>query len=95
MLTALVSLVLALAAVGPQQKKAAAERPRLVVIVAVDQLIPEQLRRLDARFTGGFRRILDEGAVATYQHAPDNIASARVADAAGFPDRGWRSAGMP
>jgi len=41
------------------------------------------------------RRILDEGAVPTYQHDPANIASARVADAAGFPDRGWRSAGMP
>jgi GNAT superfamily N-acetyltransferase len=41
------------------------------------------------------RRILDEGAVPTYQHDPANIASARVAEAAGFPDRGWRSAGMP
>lgn len=40
------------------------------------------------------RRILDEGAVPTYQHDPANIASARVAEAAGFPDRGWRSAGM-
>jgi predicted GNAT family acetyltransferase len=40
------------------------------------------------------RRVLDEGAVATYQHDPANIASSRVADAAGFPDRGWRSYGM-
>jgi len=40
------------------------------------------------------RRILDEGAVPTYQHDPDNIASARVAEAAGFPDRGWRSLGL-
>lgn len=40
------------------------------------------------------RRVLAEGAVPTYQHDPDNIASARVADAAGFPDRGWRSLGM-
>jgi GNAT superfamily N-acetyltransferase len=40
------------------------------------------------------RRILDEGAVPTYQHDPENNASARVAEAAGFPDRGWRSAGM-
>jgi RimJ/RimL family protein N-acetyltransferase len=37
------------------------------------------------------RRVLDEGAVATYQHDPANIASSRVAEAAGFPDRGWRS----
>jgi GNAT superfamily N-acetyltransferase len=36
------------------------------------------------------RRILTEGRVATYLHAPDNLASARVADAVGFADRGWR-----
>ena len=37
------------------------------------------------------RRVIDEGAIPTYQHDPANVASARVADAAGFPDRGWRS----
>jgi RimJ/RimL family protein N-acetyltransferase len=36
------------------------------------------------------RRILDGGRVPTYLHDPANLASARVADAAGFPDRGWR-----
>jgi predicted GNAT family acetyltransferase len=36
------------------------------------------------------RRVLADGAVPTYLHAFDNIASAHVADAAGFPDRGWR-----
>jgi GNAT superfamily N-acetyltransferase len=40
------------------------------------------------------RRIRDEGAIATYQHDPANLASARVAEAAGFPDRGWRSMGL-
>ena len=40
------------------------------------------------------RRIVDEGAVATYLHGPDNHASAHVADAAGFPDRGWQILGM-
>lgn len=35
------------------------------------------------------RRVLDEGAVPTYVHARGNEASARVAAAAGFPDRGW------
>lgn len=35
------------------------------------------------------RRMLDEGRVPTYVHDPRNTASARVADAAGFPDRGW------
>lgn len=40
------------------------------------------------------RRVLDEGAVPTYLHDRTNTASARVAEAAGFPDRGWRSYGV-
>lgn len=40
------------------------------------------------------RRVLDEGAIPTYLHAPDNHASAKVADAAGFPDLGWRIVGF-
>ncbi len=40
------------------------------------------------------RRILAEGSVPTYLHAPDNTASARVADAVGFPDRGWKVYGL-
>ncbi len=36
------------------------------------------------------RAALDHGLVPLYVHAPDNLPSARVADAAGFPDRGWR-----
>lgn len=45
------------------QQPRPAQAPRLVVMIAVDQLIPEQLQRLEARFTGGFKRLLDEGAV--------------------------------
>jgi GNAT superfamily N-acetyltransferase len=41
------------------------------------------------------RRVLDEGAVPTYLHAPDNVASARVAEAAGFPDLGFAVYGLP
>jgi GNAT superfamily N-acetyltransferase len=40
------------------------------------------------------RRILAEGAAPTYLHAPDNEASARVANAVGFPDRGWKVYGL-
>lgn len=36
------------------------------------------------------RRVLDEGRVPTYLHDLRNEASARVAEASGFPDRGWR-----
>ena len=39
------------------------EPARLMVLVIVDQMIPEQLDRLDPWFTGGFRRFLDEGEV--------------------------------
>lgn len=48
-------------------------------------------RRLVATAT---RRILAEGAVPTYLHDPRNTASARVADAVGFPDRGWQVHGL-
>jgi GNAT superfamily N-acetyltransferase len=34
-------------------------------------------------------RILADGAIPTYIHDPQNVPSCRVADAAGFPDRGW------
>jgi GNAT superfamily N-acetyltransferase len=35
------------------------------------------------------RRVLEEGAIPMYLHGDHNAASARVADGAGFPDRGW------
>ena len=35
------------------------------------------------------RHILDQGRIPTYLHTFDNLASARVAAAAGFPDLGW------
>jgi GNAT superfamily N-acetyltransferase len=40
------------------------------------------------------RRVLADGAVPTYLHAPDNVASARAATAAGFPDLGWQVLGF-
>ncbi len=40
------------------------------------------------------RRILAEGAVPTYLHQPSNTASARVAEAVGFHDRGWKVHGL-
>jgi GNAT superfamily N-acetyltransferase len=40
------------------------------------------------------RRVIDGGAVATYLHDPSNVASAHVAEAAGFPDRGWHVHGL-
>ena len=41
------------------------------------------------------RRILRAGGVPIYLHGRGNAASARVASAAGFPDRGWFILGLP
>jgi GNAT superfamily N-acetyltransferase len=43
--------------------------------------------------TTAARRIAADGAIATYLHAPDNHASAKVAESAGFPDEGWKVIG--
>lgn len=43
----------------------AAERPRLVVFITIDQLRPDYLTRWNAQFTGAFRRLIDEGAFYT------------------------------
>ena len=40
------------------------------------------------------RRILDDGAVPTYLHAPGNVASASTAVRSGFPDEGWEILGL-
>lgn len=40
------------------------------------------------------RTLLAGGVVPTYLHAPSNLASAKVADAAGFPDLGWGALGI-
>ena len=48
-------------------------------------------RRLVAQAS---RSLHAQGIVATYLHDPANVASARVADAAGFPDRGWGVLGI-
>lgn len=40
------------------------------------------------------RAVLAQGRAVTYLHAPDNAASAHVAEAAGFPVRGWRVVGL-
>lgn len=42
-----------------------AARPRLVILIAVDQLRGDYLARYQAQWTGGFRRLLAQGAVFT------------------------------
>jgi hypothetical protein len=55
--------------IGPTPALAApAEAPRLVLLVAVDQLRYDYLPRFAAAFTGGFRRLVRDGAVFTNAH---------------------------
>lgn len=49
----------------PESPSAAAARPALVVVVSVDQLIPDYLVRWQDQFTGGLARLSREGAVFT------------------------------
>jgi predicted AlkP superfamily pyrophosphatase or phosphodiesterase len=57
-------------------------RPRLVVLVAVDQLPAHLLDRYDSLFTGGFRRLRDQGfrfTQANHQHANTETAAGHAA----------------
>jgi hypothetical protein len=67
----------------------AAERPRLVLFLTVDQLRPDYLQRWDAQFTGGFRRLLDEGVFftkAVHDHAITETAPGHASTLSGrFP----------
>ncbi|HEY3121277.1 MAG TPA: alkaline phosphatase family protein, partial [Vicinamibacteria bacterium] len=52
---------------------APAPRPRLVLAITVDQFRYDYLTRFDAEYTGGLRRLIDQGAVFTsarYEHLP-------------------------
>jgi predicted AlkP superfamily pyrophosphatase or phosphodiesterase len=53
--------VLSLTAVSAQDRPPAAGRPKLVVILVVDQLRTDYLTNYGRHFTGGFKRLRDEG----------------------------------
>ena len=55
------ALLLAFAPAGCRITAGRASRPRLVVLVAVDQLRADLLDRYDTLFKGGFRRLRDQG----------------------------------
>lgn len=58
-----VAAVSASASVQEAAPEAPPERPRLVVMVSIDQMIPEQLDRLEPFLTGGLGRFAREGRV--------------------------------
>ena len=67
------------------------ERPTLVVYVAVDQLRGDMLERYASLFTGGIRRLHDEGyryLSATHDHAKTATAAGHATLSTGvFPSR--------
>lgn len=55
------------------QRRAAAAKPKLVVMIAIDQFRFDYFTKFGARFDGGLKRLLDQGAVFTnahYEHMP-------------------------
>ncbi|MCI0433791.1 MAG: alkaline phosphatase family protein, partial [Gemmatimonadetes bacterium] len=79
----------------PQSPRAGASsrqtRPRLAVVVVVDQLATHMMDRYADVFTGGFRRLLDEGhrfANAVHEHALTETAAGHATLSTGlFPSR--------
>ncbi len=81
-LTAFFGIVLAVAAIQqPSQsapRKAPLEKPKLVLVIVVDQFRYDYLTRFQASYTGGIARLLKQGAVFTdarYPHYPTVTAS--------------------
>lgn len=74
---------------SPAPTVPAALRPKLVLLLTVDQLRPEYLAAWDAQFTGGFRRLLDEGILfsrAAQDHAITETAPGHASTLSGrFP----------
>ncbi len=65
-------LTVTLLAAAPAETPAPPGPPRLIVVLALDQLRYDYLPRLNDLFKGGFRKLLDNGAVftnANYRHA--------------------------
>ncbi|MEQ8766869.1 MAG: alkaline phosphatase family protein [Planctomycetota bacterium] len=68
------SLWLALASglcpVAASSMSDAPDRPKLVILITVDQLRGDMLTRFEDRFEGGFKTLLDEGTLYTSAHYP-------------------------
>ena len=72
---------------APPSAPVTADGPRLLVLVAIDQFPYEYLARFDAYFTGGLRRLLDQGVLfenARYGHAVTVTAAGHTTLASGL-----------
>lgn len=76
---------------APSPSQAPSQSPSLVVLLVVDQLREDMLERYDSLFTGGLRRLLDDGRVftrATHDHAETSTAPGHATLATGvYPSR--------
>ena len=88
---ALLSAAILAGACRPQTPAPPGEGPTLVVMLAVDQLRPDLLHDYDTLYTGGLRRLLDEGfrfTSATHDHAHTVTAPGHTTLATGvYPTR--------
>ena len=69
----------------------AAPKPRLVVLIVVDQMRADYFQRYAGRFTDGFKRLWDRGAVFTEARYP--YASNKTAQAHALMLSGWSPSG--
>lgn len=88
MRAALVGLAVLLAACGGSAPETESpEKPKLVLLVVVDQLRADYLTRFADLYEGGFKTLLDQGAVfenAAYRHATTYTASGHAAISTGM-----------
>lgn len=97
--TTLLLAAAGLATCGPSPSDADATRPRLLVMVVVDQLGQELLTRYEGILRGGFRRLLDEGAYISQVEVPYAVSNSAPGHATlatgmeprhhGIVDNGW------
>lgn len=71
-----------------------AARPTLVVMITVDQLRADYLERWRGQFTGGLKRLLDQGAVFTNAHQDHAITETAPGHASTMSGRFPRSTGI-
>lgn len=92
-------LLLPLAAAVCARLPQTPDRPRLILVLSIDQMRADYTTRFDELFEGGFRRLLDDGAVFTnamYRHASTEtgpghsvILSGRHPSSSGIVGNSW------
>ena len=93
------ALLLPILATGLALAQPAVKRPKLVLVISVDQLSEDLMQRYEGRFTGGFRRLRKEGVYfseAYHDHAITETApghsvllTGRTPGHTGIPENQW------